>query len=305
MIKDYKQDKPILPKQDWVGLDKKRSNWWYILPVVFWFLGGVVAGLIIRKSDPKKALICVIVGIVVSGLWIAGGFLATEEEEKDYELSEEEKAELDEARQREALQREERQKERESASLIPNPPPRPPDTIFDPTVIKLIKENIPEMQSLPKEILRQCQNVKSYSDYQTFILAVMVMEEELTETITLINSVLTDLELQGYDKHPEVGQLISETRYLASRTSACLDYLIILYGWGLGEKLMDEPKKIQELRDLLDEGWEMVNSLFEEMNENNITNIKTRVVPKGTLLLYPASCKVIKHKQVLCSPMTM
>jgi len=52
---------------------------WYILPIVFGFLGGIMAVLIIRKSDPRKALICVIVGTAVSGLWIAWIFLPDDE----------------------------------------------------------------------------------------------------------------------------------------------------------------------------------------------------------------------------------
>jgi len=63
-------------------LTTKRSNLWYILPIVFGILGGIIAGLIIRKNDPRKALICVIVGTAVSGLWIAWIFLPDDETEE-------------------------------------------------------------------------------------------------------------------------------------------------------------------------------------------------------------------------------
>lgn len=101
---------------------------------------------------------------------------------------------------------------------------------FDPVVVKAAKENIPEMQSLPKEVLKQCKAVKSFSDYQIFLLAVGLMGEELTETINGINYALTLLEIQGYDKHPEVGPLIRETRSLALETGICIDELFSKYG---------------------------------------------------------------------------
>jgi len=101
---------------------------------------------------------------------------------------------------------------------------------FDPIVIKSAKESIPKMQSLPKEVLKQCKAIKSFSDYQIFLLAVEVMGEELIENMNRIGSALTLLELQGYDKHPEVGPLIRETRSLASATGTCIDGLVSKYG---------------------------------------------------------------------------
>jgi len=101
---------------------------------------------------------------------------------------------------------------------------------FDPEVVKVAKENLPGMQTLPKAILKQCKAVKSFSDYQTFILEVEEMGEKLIETIKAIDSSLTSLEQQGYDKHPEVGPLITETKSLTLETGVCLDELVSKYG---------------------------------------------------------------------------
>jgi len=103
-------------------------------------------------------------------------------------------------------------------------------TQFDPEIVKASKENIPGMQALPREILKQCKNVKSYSDYLTFSLAVSFVIDELVDTIEKINAALTTLELEGYDKHPEVGPLIKETRSLATETSECVDDVLRKYG---------------------------------------------------------------------------
>jgi len=97
-------------------------------------------------------------------------------------------------------------------------------------VVKAVKENISGIQSLPKEILKQCQNVRSYSDYLTFGLAVAAMQDELLENIANIDAVLTVLELQGYDKHPEIGPLIKQTRILAAETGECIDDVLRKYG---------------------------------------------------------------------------
>ena len=100
---------------------------------------------------------------------------------------------------------------------------------FDPEVVKAIKEAVPGMQILPKEILKKCKAVKSSSDYQTFLLEVEEMGEKLIETVKAIDSSLTRLEQQEYDKHPEVGSLITETKSLTSETGVCIDELVSKY----------------------------------------------------------------------------
>ena len=219
-------------------LTTKRSNFWYILPIVLGLLGGVIAYFFLRKSDSKKAKICLVLGTGISVAYFIyiGTYSSTstdntpeltaeplereiqatrELEEARYQAELERQRELEEARYQAEL---ERQRELEETSK------------FDPVVVKASKESIPEMQSLPKEILNQCKNIKSFSDYQVFILAVAIMEDELVEILELIDIALAILELQGYDKHPEVGPLIKETRSLAIETSQCLDEKMRKYG---------------------------------------------------------------------------
>ena len=42
----------------------ERSKFWYLLPIVFGIVGGLIAYLVLRKSDSKKARNCLIIGIV-------------------------------------------------------------------------------------------------------------------------------------------------------------------------------------------------------------------------------------------------
>jgi len=43
----------------------KRSAAWYLLPIFFSLLGGLIAYFIIRHDDPKKAKNCAILGIII------------------------------------------------------------------------------------------------------------------------------------------------------------------------------------------------------------------------------------------------
>ena len=45
--------------------EKTRSNAWFLLPVFFGVLGGIVAFFILRKDDPKKARNCLYVGLAL------------------------------------------------------------------------------------------------------------------------------------------------------------------------------------------------------------------------------------------------
>lgn len=42
-----------------------RSNWWYLLPILFSIFGGLISYFAIRHDDPKKAKNCLIVGIIL------------------------------------------------------------------------------------------------------------------------------------------------------------------------------------------------------------------------------------------------
>ena len=100
---------------------------------------------------------------------------------------------------------------------------------FDPLIVASARENIPQMQMLSKFILKECRDVNSYSDYRAFALAVAANEGTLIETIYGIAEVLTILEKDGYDEHPEVGPLIKETRSLSLESSYCIDDLLMRY----------------------------------------------------------------------------
>ena len=86
------------------------------------------------------------------------------------------------------------------------------------------------MQELPRVVLEQCLAVNSYSDYLTFGLALKLMQDEMLQTLEIIDSTLTILELQGYDEHPEVGPLITETRRISGDTADCITTVSFIYG---------------------------------------------------------------------------
>jgi len=44
--------------------EKTRSNAWFLLPIFFGMIGGIIAFFILRKDDPRKARNCLYVGIV-------------------------------------------------------------------------------------------------------------------------------------------------------------------------------------------------------------------------------------------------
>jgi len=44
--------------------EKTRSNAWFLLPIFFGIIGGIIAFFILRKDDPHKARNCLYVGIV-------------------------------------------------------------------------------------------------------------------------------------------------------------------------------------------------------------------------------------------------
>jgi hypothetical protein len=52
-------------------LVKGRSRAWYLLPIFFNIIGGLIAYLVLRHDDPGKAKICLYLGITLTGVWIA------------------------------------------------------------------------------------------------------------------------------------------------------------------------------------------------------------------------------------------
>ena len=44
--------------------EKSRSNAWFLLPIFFGVIGGIIAFFILRQDDPRKARNCLYLGIV-------------------------------------------------------------------------------------------------------------------------------------------------------------------------------------------------------------------------------------------------
>lgn len=50
---------------------KRRSSWWFLLPILFNVIGGIIAYFIIKEDDPKKARDCLLLGAILTGIGIA------------------------------------------------------------------------------------------------------------------------------------------------------------------------------------------------------------------------------------------
>jgi len=50
--------------------EKTRSNMWFLLPIFFGMIGGIIAYIIIRKDDSNKAKNCIYVGIIMMVLGV-------------------------------------------------------------------------------------------------------------------------------------------------------------------------------------------------------------------------------------------
>ena len=48
-----------------------RSRWWFLLPVMFQLLGGIIAYFALRQDDPPKAKNCLLLGAILTTLGIA------------------------------------------------------------------------------------------------------------------------------------------------------------------------------------------------------------------------------------------
>ena len=44
--------------------NKTRSNAWFLLPIFFGVIGGIIAFFILRQDDPQKAKNCLYLGII-------------------------------------------------------------------------------------------------------------------------------------------------------------------------------------------------------------------------------------------------
>ncbi|HYL66200.1 MAG TPA: hypothetical protein VEU72_03515 [Nitrosopumilaceae archaeon] len=50
---------------------RKRSSLWFLLPILFNIIGGIIAYFIIKDDDPSKAKNCLLLGIILSAISIA------------------------------------------------------------------------------------------------------------------------------------------------------------------------------------------------------------------------------------------
>ena len=46
--------------------ERIRSRWWYLCPIFFGLIGGVIAYFAIRRDDPQKAKNCLMLGIILT-----------------------------------------------------------------------------------------------------------------------------------------------------------------------------------------------------------------------------------------------
>jgi hypothetical protein len=47
---------------------KRRSSFWFLLPVIFNVAGGIIAFFVIREDDPKKAKNCLYLGFILAAI---------------------------------------------------------------------------------------------------------------------------------------------------------------------------------------------------------------------------------------------
>ena len=51
--------------------EKKRSNWWFLLPIFLGLIGGIIAFFVLRNDDHRKARNCLYLGLVLFAIGIA------------------------------------------------------------------------------------------------------------------------------------------------------------------------------------------------------------------------------------------
>jgi hypothetical protein len=49
---------------------RQRSAWWFLLPILFNVIGGVIAYFVIKDDDPKRAKNCLLLGIILTAIGI-------------------------------------------------------------------------------------------------------------------------------------------------------------------------------------------------------------------------------------------
>ena len=217
---------------------KKKSKFWYLFPIIFGLLGGAIAYFALRKSDPSKAKICLILGLGITVAYFVyiGSYdsssddtpqLTTNQQEREIQTdraAEEARYQAELERQRAAEEARyqaelERQRVAEEASA----------SKFDPIVVEAFHRNIGDILSLPREILKQCRAVNNYSDYLTFAMVIAATQDEVNLVISGTGLIIDDLELKGYCNHPTVGPKITEIKQLFDSNVSCIEGLLAKY----------------------------------------------------------------------------
>ena len=54
---------------------KRRSTWWFLLPILFNVIGGIIAYFIIKEDDPKNARDCLLLGVILTAIGFAIFFI--------------------------------------------------------------------------------------------------------------------------------------------------------------------------------------------------------------------------------------
>ena len=50
--------------------EKRRSNWWYLLPIFLGIIGGIIAYFALRRDDREKAKKCMYLGLILLAVGI-------------------------------------------------------------------------------------------------------------------------------------------------------------------------------------------------------------------------------------------
>jgi len=58
------------------GLQKQRSNWWYLLAILLTPLGGIIAYFVIKNDDPSKAKNCLLLGFILFAIGLVVGLVS-------------------------------------------------------------------------------------------------------------------------------------------------------------------------------------------------------------------------------------
>jgi len=212
-----------------------RSYAWYILPVVFGLLGGVIAYFVLRKTDSKKAKICLILGIGISAIWWIGVFASSGTSETNSKVTTTEKNEEQRAaevrieeleKQKATLERENKlqQEKLEQREL------QKQESRWDEQTVQNFLGELPNLGLIPKEILNQCRQVSSVSDYIIFATAVGIANDEMIAAIYGAQEVYDSLEDIGYADEPRIARQIAKNNQLLSDARTCIDDLLARYG---------------------------------------------------------------------------